>query len=110
MRDLRPSFEQENLVREKITLKRRAANGNALATPVLKRAKSLPLNSLSQNLELNPGEYEIILVVDTMEQTGSRRDKGVIQVGSNLPAPFQTNKGNAVELGRAMCGPKASPR
>ena len=30
--------------------------------------------------ELTPENYDIILVVDTMEQTGSRKDKGVIQV------------------------------
>jgi hypothetical protein len=30
--------------------------------------------------KLDPGEYDIVLVVDTMEQTGSRKDKGVIQV------------------------------
>ena len=28
---------------------------------------------------LTPGNYEIVLGIDTMEQTGSRKDKGVIQ-------------------------------
>ena len=28
---------------------------------------------------LNPGEYDIVLIVDKMEQTGARKDKGAIQ-------------------------------
>ena len=32
-----------------------------------------------QSFALTPGNYEIVLGIDTMEQTGSRKDKGVIQ-------------------------------
>ena len=36
--------------------------------------------TIAKSFMLRPGDFEIVLLVDIMEHTGSRRDKGVIQV------------------------------
>eukprot|EP00045_Choanoeca_perplexa_P012390 m.135135 g.135135 ORF g.135135 m.135135 type:complete len:747 (+) comp15985_c0_seq40:128-2368(+) len=42
-------------------------------------ADTLSSSTWQPRWQLKAGEYDIVLVVDTMEQTGSRKDKGVIQ-------------------------------
>eukprot|EP00729_Bicosta_minor_P014455 gene14455-12138_t len=54
-----------------------AQSAAAQTSPVKKRKKENVYTAPSFAME--PGAYDIVLVVDTMEQTGSRKDKGVMQ-------------------------------
>lgn len=102
MRDalLNQSFEDlplyERVSRSKRTLSQTASSLSCIADDVnleeqaqpAKRSKSAPQMQQQDKDRLkaaarpclSPGQFDIVLVVDTMEQTGFRRDHGKIQV------------------------------